>query len=139
MKKKSSIFLIGIVFFFMSCSTSMIGKKVPDHSLRPLIVGKETYSWENGNVLEYFYEDNKLTGQLIFAEQSGASGNEITNLTLVAWFANWERIIQTSATYNWKHSDSKSMDEKLDFVIEIPEGFNNLSFVGFTYQGTYIH
>jgi hypothetical protein len=139
MKKKRSIFLIGIAFFFMGCSTSMIGKKVPDHSLRPLSIGKGTYSWEGGDVLDYYYEDNRLTGKLIFAERSGASGHEITNLTLVAWFANWERIIQTKASYSWKHSDSKSMDEGLDFVIVIPDGFNNLAFVGFTYQGTYIH
>ena len=139
MKIKGSLFLIGIIFLFATCSTSMIGKEVPGHSLRPLSVGKETYSWESGDVLDYYYGDNKLTGKMIFADRSGAAGHEITNLTLVAWFANRERIIQTKASYTWKHSDSKSMDEGLDFIIEIPEGFNDLAFVGFSYHGTYIH
>ena len=139
MKGKSLILLIGAVLFYIGCSTSMIGKKAPYRSVHPLFAGENTYYLNSGDVIECYYDRNTLTGKLIFAEQSGASGHEITNLTLVAWFADSRRIFRTKGSYSWEHSDQKSMDEGLDFTIEIPDGFNDIVFIGFSYHGTYIH
>jgi hypothetical protein len=131
------VLLLAIGFFFVGCASGMIGKKVPVSNLSSFRFEKTFIFEGRGDIVTYRREYDKLVGKLVFGKQLGYSGYEIEQLTLVAWFTDIEGVILAKSSYSWKGLEF-DMGEELKFVMDMPQGYNDFVYVGFSYSGTLV-
>ena len=136
MKLRMMVLLIAIGLFFVSCASGTIGKRVPVTNLSSLRFDRTFYFGDSGTIVTFELKNDKLVGTLIFGEQYSVPGYEIRELTLSAWFTDLEGVILAKGSYSWE-SGEFDMREELKFAMDMPQGYENFVYVGFTYSGTY--
>jgi hypothetical protein len=136
MKLKIMVLLIAIGFFFVGCASDMMGKQVPVTKLRNLSFERTFTFVDSGDVVTFSFEGDKFVGKLVFGKLRSNPGYEIRELTLVAWFTDFEGVIIAKESYSWE-SGAFDTNEELKFVMDMPQGYKKFVYVGFSYSGTY--
>ena len=121
------------VFLFIGCATY---KQLPLENLGLLSTRETTYTWTNGSKVIYRLEDDKLVGKLIFGKNLNYAGYQVEQFVLVAWFTDVGGLVLEKSSYYWKRGEL-NLDDKLEFVMDLPEGYKDFVYVGFSYSGAF--